>query len=394
MTLMQANPTEQTAQPPEWLRIITTGAAGPAPTSCAGLTELAQRLQDPSVRVVVLYRPAGEALAGALLDMAPDAALAAWQAACETLLDIQRRNRGQIVLIEAPGGADPDQAALEAFGTAVPGADWPQQEAPSAQAQALAPFAALVLERQRGTRQLIDELQAASHGPYTELEAGEALYNAAARDWRAMYAERKKSETALVDLQTLLSGQIADLEAQLRADETRCRDMARALEAAQQDARSTYAELEGARKQCAEKDAQSAQQKKQNALLASQIRALQAQAEDGEQVAQAQAQDGEQAVQAARRETRAVRKALDAALAQCDQEKEAARILAGQVADLQETLRRSDEMRGVLKHEKLQLDAVYRRRVAALSEMLNAVYASTSWRITQPARSVMRRIRG
>lgn len=68
-------------------------------------------------------------------------------------------------------------------------------------------------------------------------------------------------------------------------------------------------------------------------------------------------------------------------------------ILLGQIAALEQALVRSEAARREAVSERGRLDAFWRRRSAALGAMLDAVHRSTSWRLTRPARAVVRRMR-
>jgi hypothetical protein len=68
-------------------------------------------------------------------------------------------------------------------------------------------------------------------------------------------------------------------------------------------------------------------------------------------------------------------------------------ILAGQVADLEQALIGTDTRSKTLTREKQALEARRRKEVGDLQGAITAIYASTSWRITGPARWVIQRVR-
>ena len=65
------------------------------------------------------------------------------------------------------------------------------------------------------------------------------------------------------------------------------------------------------------------------------------------------------------------------------------KLLLQQVTGLQSALLQSEADRNSQKHEKLRLDAAWRRQVRDLSTMLSMLQESTSWRATKPLRTVM-----
>ncbi len=497
--------------PETWFTLFVTDGAS-ALTACDGLEAATEALKNSESRVAMFYMPPSQAMARRLgAGASVQQALAGWIGECGALLDLQRANRRRMALFETPAQSTPSEDLRAALTAAMDGAEWPTDAAAPSSVADMEPLAALALNSQPEARELMDHLQAATHGGVSEQLSDVALLEAAltvGRDPAAcvqeLEASLQKSEAARQDETTALQAQLdeasgmrdiavkqaAELEANLQKSEAARQGETTALQAQldesnglQDIAVKQAAELEAnlQKSEAARQDETTALQAqldeasglqdiaaKQVAELEANLResnetwhaettALQAQLDEAsgmrdigasqvaeleaslqklaatahrnetarhEETSALQAQLSEHANQALdlreslrnseatrREETaelqarlRAAEKSLDrqndelsdmrksAEEAQLTQEQVGA-VLQQQVVTLQGALLDSERDRELIQAEKLRLDGVWRRKVADLSHMLDVLQGSSSWRLTRPARSIMRRIR-
>lgn len=341
-----------------WFRIYATGSDA-QPTRYKDLGELTSALGEADFGVLVLYAAPTAVVAAALAQGQSSAqALADWSAQCDYLLAVQRRFRRLMVVMERPETADGRKLAETALASrlpdmAVPEDDFLRVAGPQvAQYQALA---GLALWQSPQAQALVDGLQAASLGPYSDLPKGQPL-----------------GETLLTGLRTLLRQQAAESD--------RAAKNARSFEAATAQAKQETAVLAAQIVALETKiiEAQAAAAGREDDLMtqletvAKQVVALEAKIVSSQKHDAQKAQDGSAQQRTA--------KQMEAAMLQ-------------QITDLEQALitLHSDHSQSQL--ERREMDRTYRQKLEELTGRLDAVHASTTWRVMGPARSVMRRIR-
>ncbi|KGM89508.1 hypothetical protein rosmuc_00099 [Roseovarius mucosus DSM 17069] len=277
------------------------------------VSEAASILREkPDSNLSVLYRPPVQALGAELSASASTAdALTGWTKVVASLLQLQRKYRRRMSFFEAPDEENPNLEAKAAFGEAVKSTALPKCQNWSARAKTFEPLAALLLDLDITTRELAEELKAATRGGFIDTpdntEALEALASALSAQ---LISERQAQET------------IIRLEADLQ-------------------------ELATLSERCPESQGQ--------------VEELHTELENEKHIG---SKLQEQVVD------------LEAALLALDRDHQNAVL----------------EMR-VIESAKQDLETEYQRRVEELTYALQSVYTSTSWRITAPARAIIRLFR-
>lgn len=346
-----------------WLALFVRRDGQGAPERCADLAELEQALEAGAEAGAVLYEDPARALARALMAGQPlPRALNSWRDAATACLAVQRRHRRRLVMLTAP-------LPPEAAGTPLalgPGMTLPDTgPLPAPAPDTATALAALALSLDTDAAGLLDALQAATASAGGDQDNPAALLDRIIGDWREKTRIAAAAEDAAEE-RRLLASQVVELEAALRASEAEKSALLKKME--------DVAALAG---------------EERTALESAMVEAE----ESAATAAARQRESHERALGQLRAEAETLRGARDAARQEVESRKRGAAILSEQVAALGVALRDAEARRREVVHERQLLDRNYRARVARLSGMLDAVYKSTSWRMTGPMRSVVRRIR-
>lgn len=429
--------TEQIPPAAPWFIAVVRTAETGETTSCATPAALRTALSRRGALGVLTYEPPAQALAARMAEAGDQAAdqtsglaawLDAWRHEADAWLALHRKQRARLTLVERPR----DAAAMAALAQQLGEAPVPQhrQAAPDASVVALA---TLALGQDAAALALADALQASTLGPVTDpSEAFEALEtlradlaarsaalaalsaqsDAQAKDWAQRLARRESELSAHAEAtearlaQTLresavLGDQLIALETELRTAEA-----ARAKREAERDAlqaqlatQTRDAETLRSRQAKAAADQLRAAQAKsaetlgkiraEAAVLLEKTGALEAELNAAEtqrrhrdaELARLRTQAAEQLRKAEARTTTALKTATLETAA-----------MAEQVTAMESCLLASESRRAALVDERAFLDRVYRKRITALTATIDELYKSTSWRLTSPARAVVRRI--
>ncbi len=457
MTQQQSAATSMPNQAHMWFQTFGQTGKDGGLSPCETPEALQAILQNRGSRGVVIYmRPAQVIAQQVRHGLGVGHALETWCQAAQGILDVQSRHRSRVVLLELSETlvASADPAVTKALaGMAIPAVPSPVPEQDLVAHETVAKMA---LGLDPKAMAMLDMLQAATTGGYEELAkpvdqldalllplqdieqlksqavAQERAYQEVTANYDAVVAAKAGVEdTVETLLQTqvsaeakhdLLAGQLSACESALKAAESKYDTTAADLKAAkaESDAQAKrHAEAETKAQALCElvatqleacksalKGADATSKVTAAALRKAEAEALSVQQASTQKIAvlaqqveglEKQCRAADQALGSKTAEMATLTKAHKAALAAQTQEtaKESRlrRILEEQVVGLQQPLLQSEAGRQQCLAEKIQLDAHYRKKVAELSDMLDALHKSTSWRMTGPARSVMRRIR-
>ncbi len=253
-------------------------------------------------------------------------------------------------------------------------------------------LAALALGQNSQKRELVDTLQAASLGFYGELPEAFGLIEAVLADHQSLEetrsADAQNAEQATQKAEVLVQ-QVTALEAQATAELSKRVALEEAHRAAlaQSQQELILVQSQSAAAQTAQKTAEQG-----HAVLMQQIADLE------DEMRQLRQEADSLAKVAAERDVLRQQSAAQAAQGQAasnqkSEEQNLTDVLLKQVSSLEKALKLADKRREGALADKRTLDTRYREQVAELSGNLDEMYQSTSWRITEPLRKVVRRIR-
>ncbi|MGH1413624.1 MAG: hypothetical protein ACRBB0_09020 [Pelagimonas sp.] len=383
-----------------WFQAYYRSSATADLEPCAELTDLPDLLRQAKNGAggLVLYTPPARAVAECLADgLSAQAALEDWAVICTQVLGYQRQNRSRLFLMEGPQTDQTRQDAQAVLAEVLEGASLPTVVETGE--TGFTDLAALALGQNSQKRELVDTLQAASLGFYGELPEAFGLIEAVLADHQSLEetrsADAQNAEQAtqkaevLVQQVTALEAQATALEAQTTAELSKRVALEEAHRAAlaQSQQELILVQSQSAAAQTAQKTAEQG-----HAVLMQQIADLE------DEMRQLRQEADSLAKVAAERDVLRQQSAAQAAQGQAasnqkSEEQNLTDVLLKQVSSLEKALKLADKRREGALADKRTLDTRYREQVAELSGNLDEMYQSTSWRITEPLRKVVRRIR-
>lgn len=364
-----------------WFRIFAQNAGSEPMVRCDDLRALSDALGGATCRGVVLYVAPATALAASLAQGASAAqALADWSVACEALISVQRTYRAKLAVIEQPATEENRQRAQAALDDRFAGLTLPDgaldQGAQTGSYQALA---TLALGQDARALDLVDRLQAASLGPYGDLPTAAPLIETLLDDQRALIGhkaaevERASQTRSGKQMEAAMAQQISGLEQALKEMQAKVKRL-----------RAAEKKPAAQPKAVAPSAAQIQKSKQMDAAMAQKIAGLEQALEE--------ARSAVGKLEAAAKKPAAQPKAAAPSAAQIRKSKQMEAAMAQQICGLEQALKNAQSGRSMNMAERQQLDDT-KRQLENTKRELGAVYASTSWRILEPVRVVVRRFR-
>ena len=166
-------------------------------TVCTDPTAMVSLLEQAETKIAVLYRPPVHALGSLLSDSASTAdATSCWTQTLITLLQVQRKQRRRMSFVEVPDRNMPSLTKKAALAEALSSSEWLDVPNWPARVHSYEPLAALLLDLHIETRELIEELEAATRGGLHEKSDKTLILESLFTESRVkITAERQAQET-------------------------------------------------------------------------------------------------------------------------------------------------------------------------------------------------------